>query len=62
VDPLGTRRSVVAIDVNRHPMLYTVIRNRIGARNTLYSDLNDNHLLDPNEETAVIGLGLQDLN
>jgi hypothetical protein len=43
-------------------MLYTVIRNRIGARNTLYSDLNDNHLLDPNEETAVIGLGLQDLN
>jgi hypothetical protein len=61
-DALGTRRSVIAIDANRHPLLYTAIRNRIGARSTLNTDLNGNHRLDPEDETAVIGIGLQDLN
>lgn len=62
VDALGTRRNVIAIDVNRHPLLYTAIRNRIGARSTLNADFNGNGQLDPDDETAVIGLGQQDLN
>jgi len=61
-DPLGTRRRVIAIDVNRHPVLYDAIRTRLGSRSTLNTDLNGNHQLDTVEQSAFIGLGLEDLD
>jgi hypothetical protein len=61
-EPLGTRRSVIAIDVNRHPMLYEAIRSRIGSRSSLNTDLDGDHQLGPDEETAFIGVGLPSLD
>ena len=62
-DPLGAVLRVIVIDVNRHPLLYTAIRNRIGGRSTLYADFNDNHQIDPDERAnGLIGEGLPSLD
>ncbi len=61
-ESLGTRRRVIAIDVNRHPVLYQAIRNRLGARSTLNTDLDENGRLDPSDEAAFIGLGEANLD
>jgi hypothetical protein len=55
---------VIVINVNRHPVLYTAIRNRLAARSTLHLDLNDNLELDSDERTgdAFIGQGLESLD
>ncbi len=54
---------VVAINVNRHPALYELIRTRLGERSTLHVDTNDNGVLDPREREgrALIGQGLADV-
>lgn len=55
---------VVAIDVNRHPTLYYMIRARLARRSTLYVDANDNGQLDPDERlgSAIIGHGLDNID
>lgn len=59
--PFGNMQ-IIVIDMNRHPLLYNVIRSRIGARTTLHTDLNGDHKLDDNERKALIGQGLPSLN
>jgi len=62
-EPLGAVQRIIVIDVNRHPLLYTAIRSRIGGRATLHTDLNDNHQLDDTERTnALIGQGSPSLD
>ncbi len=62
-EPLGTVLRIIVIDIDRHPVLYDLIRSRIGGRSTLYTDLNDNGLLDDNERSsALIGQGLPSLD
>jgi hypothetical protein len=55
---------VIAIDGNRHPMLYEAIRTRIARRSTLYLDLNDNDELDAEErlDGALLGQGLDSID
>ena len=62
--PLDGIGNVIAIDVNRHPILYQAIRARVARRSTLHIDLNDNEQLDPNERTgsAYIGQGLDTID
>jgi len=61
-EPFGVGLRVIVIDVNRHPVLYTAIRNRVGARATLHTDLNGDGKLDDNERAnALIGQGLPSL-
>jgi len=54
---------VIPIDVNRYPVLYEAIRNRLARRSSLHVDLNDNHRLDADERLgeAVIGQGLDSI-
>lgn len=54
---------VLAINVNRHPILYELIRTRLAARSTLHVDANDNGKVDANERegTRLIGRGLDDI-
>jgi hypothetical protein len=61
-EPFGSRQLIV-IDVNRHPLLYGAIRDRIGARATMHTDLNANGILDLDERNnALIGAGLPSLD
>lgn len=55
---------VIPIDVNRYPLLYELIRARIGRRSTLHIDLNDNGKLDTDERlgAAFIGQGLDSID
>jgi hypothetical protein len=55
---------VIAIDVNRHPVLYEAIRTRVARRSSLYLDLNDNDKLDAEErlDGALIGQGLTSID
>lgn len=55
---------VVAINVNRHPVLYEVIRTRLAARSSLHVDVNDNGRVDSAERRSenVIGRGLDDVD
>lgn len=59
VDTEGVER-VIAINVNRHPILYELIRTRLAARSTLHVDANDNGKVDANEREGgrFIGQGL----
>lgn len=54
---------VLAINVNRHPILYELIRTRLASRSTLHVDANDNGKVDANERegTRLIGHGLDDI-
>lgn len=54
---------VVAINVNRHPVLYELIRSRFARRSTLHVDANGNGKLDTRERGNgyFIGQGLADL-
>jgi hypothetical protein len=61
-DALGTRHRIIAIDLNRHRLLYDAIRSRLGSRSTLNTDLNGNHRLDAQDESSFIGVGLEDLD
>ena len=62
-DPLGTVLRIIVIDVNRHPVLFDLIRSRIGARSTLHTDFNGDHLLDDNDRVnGLIGEGLPSLD
>jgi len=62
-DPLGTALRIVVIDIERHPLLFAAIRNRIGARATLHTDLDRNGKLDDRERTdALIGEGAPSLD
>jgi hypothetical protein len=62
-EPFGVGLRIIVIDVNRHPVLYAAIRNRVGARATLHTDLNDDGNLDDNERAnALIGQGLPSLD
>jgi hypothetical protein len=62
--PLVRDRRVVAIDVDRHPLLYEAIENHIGERSSLCSDVNDNRRLDEGEcdDTHWVGQGLAGLD
>ena len=55
---------VIAINVNRHPVLYEVIRTRLAARSSLHVDVNDDGRVDAAERRSanVIGRGLDDLD
>jgi hypothetical protein len=55
--PLVQNRRVIAIDVNRHELLYEAIRNNIGGRSSLYGDRNANGRLDPDERADHNWLG-----
>jgi hypothetical protein len=59
-EPFGNRQ-LILIDANRHPLLYAAIRNRIGARATLYTDVNRDGKLDDTERQSLIGEGLPTL-
>ena len=59
-DAFGSTRRVIAIDINRHPLLYAVIRSRIGGRGSMYDDVNDDHQLDAGD--VLIGHGLPNLD
>ncbi len=62
-DPLGASLRIIVIDVNRHPVLFDLIRSRIGARSTLHTDFNGDHLLEDNERVnGLIGEGLPSLD
>lgn len=58
----GARYNVVAIDANRRPLLYYAIRNRLGSRSTLHTDLDGNGVLDADDESLLIGQGLDNLD
>jgi hypothetical protein len=62
VDTEGVDR-VIAINVNRHPILYALIRTRLASRSTLHVDANDNGKVDESERAGgrFIGLGLDDI-
>lgn len=55
---------VIAINVNRHPVLYEVVRTRLAARSSLHVDVNDDGRVDAAERRSanVIGRGLDDLD
>jgi hypothetical protein len=57
-------QQVIVIDINRHPLLYAVVRNRIGGRATLHVDLNNNGILDADERAgaAWVGQGLASID
>ena len=59
-DAFGSTRRAIVIDVDRHPLLYAVIRGRIGGRSSMYEDTNDNHQVDPSD--VLIGHGLPSLD
>jgi hypothetical protein len=62
-DPLGAVLRVIVIDVNRHPLLYTAIRNRIGGRSTFYADLDRTRTITANDRiNGFIGEGLPSLD
>ncbi len=54
---------VIAIDANRHSVLYELIRSRLAGRSTLHLDLDDDHRLDSEERSgdALLGQGLDQL-
>jgi hypothetical protein len=54
---------IIAINVNRHPVLYELIRTRLASRSTLHVDSNDNGKVDTKERDSshFIGLGLDDI-
>lgn len=62
--PLVRDRRVIVIDVDRHPPLYTAIRNRIGSSSSLHADRNGNARLDPGErnDDHWLGQGLAGLD
>jgi hypothetical protein len=62
--PLGRARRVIAIDIDRHQLLYAAIHRHIGERSSLYADLNDTGRLDDGEreEDNWLGQGLTDLD
>ncbi len=62
VDTEGVDR-VIAINVNRHPVLYELIRTRLAHRSTLHVDVNDNGRVDARErdDGRLIGQGLDDI-
>lgn len=62
VDTTGVER-IVAINVNRHPVLYELIRTRLAQRSTLHVDANGNGKVDAREREgdAFIGQGLDDI-
>lgn len=49
----------VVIDVDRHPLLYAAIRTRLAGRSALYPDLNDNGVLDADERTSELMIGVE---
>lgn len=63
-EPLDSVERVIAINVDRHPILYAAIRTRLAGRSTLHVDLNDNGQLDPDErrDQAFIGQGLDSID
>ncbi|HMA94616.1 MAG TPA: hypothetical protein VKP30_18120 [Polyangiaceae bacterium] len=63
-EPTDGVERIIAINVDRHPVLYNAIRARLAGRSTLHVDLNDNHQLDPDERLnqALIGRGLDSLD
>ncbi len=62
-DPLGAVLRVIAIDVNRHPILYSLIRDRIGGRSSLYADLDGTGTITEHDRTnGLIGEGLPSLD
>jgi len=62
IDSAGVT-SLIAINVNRHPLLYAAIRSRLAGRSTLHRDIDGDGELDPDELTgdALIGRGVGDL-
>lgn len=63
-DAFGSSRRVVVVDVDRHPLLYEYVRERIGARSSLHEDLNHNGKVDDDERSgaALLGVGLPSLD
>jgi hypothetical protein len=59
----GERR-VIAIDLDRHPILYGKVRSRLGGRSTLHLDWDGDTRLDARERQgdAWVGVGLDDLD
>jgi hypothetical protein len=59
----GTRRAI-AIDLDRHPLLYAAVQNNMGERSSLYADLNhDGHLDDrERDDDNWLGEGLPGLD
>jgi hypothetical protein len=64
VEALDGIERVIVINVNRHPVLYEVVRARLAGRSTLHVDLDDDGTLDPEERQpdAIIGQGLDELD
>jgi hypothetical protein len=63
-EPLDDVSRVIPIDVDRHRVLYTIIRERVAGRSTLHEDLNDNRQVDASERrgSALLGQGLDSLD
>jgi hypothetical protein len=59
-DAFGATRRAIVIDVDRHPLLYAVIRSRIGGRSSMYEDTNHDQQVDPSD--VLIGHGLPSLD
>jgi len=60
---LADGRSMVVIDADRHPLLFTTLLSRIAGRSSLHLDANDNGTLDDTERLGEdwIGVGLSDI-
>jgi hypothetical protein len=63
-DSTDGERRVIAIDLDRHPVLYETVRSRLGSRSTLHLDWDDDGRLDDSERKsdAWIGVGLDTLD
>jgi hypothetical protein len=57
--PWGTRRAVV-IDVDRNPLLFTLIRARLAGLSHVLLDRDRDGFLDPDDRTEPIGAGSPD--
>lgn len=59
VSPWGTRRAIV-IDVDRNPLLFTLIRSRLAGLSQMFVDADADGFLDPEDRDTAIGVGSPD--
>jgi hypothetical protein len=51
---------VIVIDIDRHPLLFRLLRMRLASRSTLYEDVNGDHVFDAEDRPGILGGGLED--